>query len=87
MLKIPLPIPVECLFAILVVVVLKRKRGVLNVPVVRLEKRVLVMVVLVNNVRLVNFVHPMTKTLLRARHVTPANTKKTEDKPRVTSVF
>jgi hypothetical protein len=58
-LKIPLPIPVECKFAILVVVVPKRKKGVLNVPVVTLVKRVLVRVVLANNVRLVNFVPPM----------------------------
>jgi len=86
-LKIRLPTSVGCRLAIPAVVVPKQNQAVPNAPVVMRVKLVLALVVLVNNVRLVNFVHPMTKTLLRARHVTPANTKKTEDKPRVTSVF
>jgi hypothetical protein len=78
---------VGCRLVILVQLVKKVILEVPNAPVAVLVKPVLALVVLVKNVRLVNFVHPMTKTLLRARHVTPANTKKTEDKPRVTSVF
>jgi hypothetical protein len=48
--KIPLPIPVDCQFVTLVVVVKKQKKGVLNVPVVTRAKQELVMVARVNNV-------------------------------------
>jgi hypothetical protein len=47
-------------------VVLKRKKGALNVPVVTRVKQELVLVVLVNNVRRVNSVHPAMNKLLFA---------------------
>jgi hypothetical protein len=58
-----------------------------NAPVATRAKRVRATVVLVNNAPRVNLVNPMLKTLLLARRVTPANTKKKKDKPRVTSVL
>ena len=73
--------------AILVVVVPKQKQAVPNAPAATRVKRVRATVVLVNNARRVNLVNPMIKTLLLARRVTPANTKKKKDKPRVTSVL
>tara|TARA_B110000090_G_scaffold76237_1_gene86802 strand:- start:128 stop:502 length:375 start_codon:yes stop_codon:yes gene_type:complete len=57
---------VDCQFVILVVVVPKRKKGVLNVPVVTRAKQALVLVVLVNNVQLVNSVPPAMNKLLSA---------------------
>ena len=62
--KIRLPTPVDVHFAILAVVVPKRKREVLDVPVVTRAKRELVMVVLASDVRRDNLVRPMTKLLI-----------------------
>ena len=73
--------------AILVVVEPKQKQAVPNVPVVTRVKRVRAPVARVNNAPRVNLVNPMIKTLLLARRVTPASTKKTKDKPLVTSAF
>ena len=86
-LKIRLPTSVGCHLVILVKLVKKVIQAVLNVPVAMRVKPVLALVVLVKNVRLVNHVHPMIKTLLFARHAIPANTKKNKDKPPVTCVF
>ena len=62
--KIRLPIPVDVHIAILAVMVPKRKKEVLDVPVVTRAKRELVMVVLASDVRRDNLVRPMTKLLI-----------------------
>ena len=62
--KIRLPTPVDVHFAILAVMVPKRKKEVLDVPVVTRAKRELVMVVLASDVRRDNLVRPMTKLLI-----------------------
>ena len=85
--KIRSPTSVECHRVMVAKWVKKVILEVPNVLVAMRVKPVLALVVLVKNVRLVNHVHPMIKTLLFARHAIPANTKKTVDKPRVTSVF
>jgi hypothetical protein len=72
---------------ILVVVVPKQKQAVPNAPVATRVKRVRAPVARVTNAQLVNLVNPMIKTLLLARRVTPASSKKTKDKPLVTSAF
>jgi len=78
---------VGCPLVILVKLVKKVILEVPNVPVATLVNRVRVPMVLVKNVRWVNLVHPVIKTLLLAGRATPANTKTQKDKPRVTSVF
>ena len=77
----------DCQLVILVVVGPKQKQAVQSAPVVTRVNRVPVLVARVNNAPRVNRVNPMTKTLLLARRVTPASTKKTKDKPLVTSAF
>ena len=62
--KIRLPTPVDVHIAILAVMVPKRKKEVLDVPVVTRAKRELVMVVLASDVRRDNLVRPMTKLLI-----------------------
>jgi len=78
---------VRFLFVILVVVVLKRKKEVLNVPVVTRAKRVLVLVVLVNNVRRVNSVPPMMIRPIPVRLATRGIIKKIWAKLLVYPVF
>jgi hypothetical protein len=63
--------PVDCRLVIRVKLAKKAILEVPNAPVAVLVKPVLALVVLVKNVRLVNHVHPMIKTLLCARHVIP----------------
>jgi hypothetical protein len=70
-LKIRLPTSVGCRLVILVELVKKVILEVPNAPVAMRVKPVLALVVLVKNVRQVNHVHPMIKTLLRAHHVIP----------------
>jgi hypothetical protein len=60
---------VDCHLVIFVVVVLKQKKEVLNVPVVMRVKQELVLVVLVNNAWLVNFVHQAMLRLIRVHLV------------------
>ena len=85
--KIRLPTPVDVHLAILVVVVPKRKKGVLDVSVVTLAKRELVLVVLANNVRRVNLVRPMMLRLIRVHVAIQAIIKKNWVKLRVCHAF
>jgi hypothetical protein len=85
--KIRLPTPVDVHLAILVVVVPKRKKGVLDVSVVTLAKRELVLVVVANNVRRVNLVRPMMLRLIRVHVAIQAIIKKNWVKLRVCHAF
>ena len=84
---IRLPTPVDVHLAILVVVVPKRKKGVLDVSVVTLVKRELVLVVVANNVRRVNLVRPMMLRLIRVHVAIQAIIKKNWVKLRVCHAF
>ena len=77
----------DCQFAILVVVVPKRKQAVLNVPLVTRAKQELVMVVLVNNVQPVTFVHQAMNKLLSAVSVPKDYTKVKRAKHHVCPAF
>jgi hypothetical protein len=70
-----------------VVVVLKQKKEVLNVPVVMRVKQELVLVVLVNNVRRVNPVPPMMIPPIHVRLATRGIIKKIWAKLLVYPVF
>ena len=85
--KIRLPIPLDVHFAILAVVVPKRKREVLDVPVVTRAKRELVMVVLASDVRRDNLVHQAMLRLIHAHLAMPGIIKKNSVKLRACLAF